>query len=96
MCRGGINIKCEICGKKIDLEQEKKDYPYWLKLMKYWTINASIVGEPNHLRGHRACLQNVDNKIVIPERIVFMCLMRDVQKKMRAKEREDGMDKKED
>jgi len=76
-------VKCDICGKKVDAEQEEKDFPYWWKLMKYWTINAGIVGEANILKGHRACLQNVDSKIVIPERITFVCLMREIKKQMK-------------
>jgi hypothetical protein len=67
-------IICDICGKEVNLEAEKKEYPHMWD--GPWSINAAIVGDVNELKGHRACLQNVDNRVVIPERIKLTMIMR--------------------
>ncbi len=53
-------MKCQICGKKVE-----KD----IKTKKVWGINAAVIGSTIHIKGHKACLQNVDKLIVIPNRM---------------------------
>jgi hypothetical protein len=56
-------MKCMICGKEV---KQVQGSPNW---QKEWTINAAVVGKGVILKGHRECLENVDNLVVIPARI---------------------------
>lgn len=69
-------MKCDICEKEVDKAEEMK-YQFWWKTMDYWMINASVTGHANILKGHRVCLQNVDQQIVIPERIKLIQYLRE-------------------
>lgn len=55
--------KCDICGLEV-----KPDESYFAGT-KRWFINASIVGEPITLEGHKHCMEQVNNLVVIPNRI---------------------------
>ncbi len=56
---------CDICGKLVDDELETS-------LKGGYFINAQCgkSGEPITIRGHKKCLDNVDNKIVTPNRMM--------------------------
>ena len=56
-------MKCDICEKEV---KPTKEYTLF---KDKWTINAAVVGGYIELYGHKTCLQNVDNKVVIPNRI---------------------------
>ena len=49
-----IKYKCNICGK--DCEEE-------------YSCNGAVLGEYIRVKGHKTCVDNVDNYVVIPNRI---------------------------
>jgi hypothetical protein len=80
-------IKCDICGKEVNLEKEIKEYPeYWVNT-KSWSINAAIFhrDEASILHGHRVCLENVNNKVIIPARLHLFTIGRNSKKEIKVK-----------
>lgn len=55
-------MKCDICEREV-----KPDKSYTIK--PYWFINGAILGDYIELRGHRKCLENINAKVVIPNRL---------------------------
>jgi hypothetical protein len=60
------NRKCQICGKELVKPQGGAAY--------FWYINASvnITGMPIVIYGHKTCLENINNLVVLPQRTMFL------------------------
>ena len=54
-------MKCQICLRDV---KSKKLYKG-----DFESINVSVVGKGIQIKGHRTCLKNVNNIIVIPNRL---------------------------
>ena len=63
------NQICEICGRAVS---EKQGDMGWS-----WFINAAIVGGIVELHGHKTCLENVNRRVVIPQRLRLVLLQRE-------------------
>jgi len=50
-------MKCDICGKEV--KEEPKNY----------SCNGAVLGEYIRIRGHKKCVDFVDEFVVIPNRI---------------------------
>lgn len=50
-------IKCVICGRECSGK---------------YSCNGAVLGDYIELKGHKTCIDNVDNLVVIPNRIRFM------------------------
>ncbi len=54
-------MKCQICEKEV---KSKKMYEG-----DFDSINTAVLGVYTQLKGHRVCLKNVNNFVVIPNRL---------------------------
>ena len=52
---------CDICGNEVI---PTKEYTW----KDYWEVNVAIVGADFYLKGHRLCLENVEELVVFPNR----------------------------
>ena len=57
-------IICDICGCEVVVKDEPLGGPE--------QINGAVIGEEITLQGHLVCLKNVDDKVVIPNRIRYI------------------------
>ena len=55
-------IKCSICGKEVEKSDLMPDGDPDM-------INGAVLGEYIEVRGHRACVHNVDRLVVIQNRM---------------------------
>ncbi len=51
---------CNICGKKVEKSQGYSGF--------YYTANGAVVGKYIEMKGHKTCVENVDQLVVIPNR----------------------------
>ncbi len=58
-----MGVNCDICGKKV---KERQGFPEPMTFE--WTINSGIVGPVIPLKGHKVCLENVNDLVVRPNR----------------------------
>jgi len=57
-------MKCNICGKEV------KEEPL------IYSCNGAVLGDYIRVKGHKICVDNVDNLVVIPNRIRLHILTR--------------------
>ena len=51
-------MNCEICGQECVTDLDKK-----------YSCNGAVLGGYIQIKGHKVCVDNVDNKVVIPNRL---------------------------
>ena len=56
-------MKCNICEKETEVKTKVDGHP------DHWSINGSVLGKYIEIQGCEVCLENVNNKIVIPNRL---------------------------
>jgi hypothetical protein len=56
---------CMICGLEV---REVQD----VSATWEWDINGAVIGERIDLKGHKICLENLNNLVVIPNRLRLM------------------------
>jgi hypothetical protein len=56
---------CMICGLEV---REAQD----VSTSWEWAINGAVIGERIGLKGHKICLENLNNLVVIPNRLRLM------------------------
>ena len=76
---------CMICGKEVAGPQGATSR--W-----EWAIDGAVIGERIELRGHKICLENLDNLVVIPNRLrlieIITKLKEELHKLSQAKEKD--------
>lgn len=66
---------CMICGLEV---REAQD----VSTSWEWAINGAVVGEGIDLRGHKICLENLNNLVVIPNRERLMEKIKKMKKEI--------------
>jgi hypothetical protein len=47
---------------------------------KVWFCNGAVLGEYMELKGHKTCINNVDNIVVIPNRIRMVIVANEIDR----------------
>lgn len=58
-------MKCNICGKAVTKAAEKFNG-------ELWVVNGAVLGEYITVEGHKTCCENVNQLVVIPNRLRLM------------------------
>ena len=66
---------CMICGQEV--EEAQVATPRW-----EWTINGAVIGKRIDLSGHKICLENLNNLVVIPNRLRLMEILKRMKEEM--------------
>lgn len=59
--------RCDIYGRKLPKNYFGSDGVAFM-------CNAAVVGDVITIQGHRTCINNVDNKVVLPNRLAVIAL----------------------
>jgi hypothetical protein len=66
---------CMICGQEVGEAQGATSR--W-----EWTINGTLIGKRIDLSGHKICLENLNNLVVIPNRLRLMGIIKKMKEEM--------------
>lgn len=55
-------VVCNICGREVTRKQD----------LEWGSANGAVVGKFIEMRGHKACVDNVDDLVVTPNRLRVM------------------------
>lgn len=61
-------MKCNVCGKEV----KKPEEMFQGKIP--WVVNGAVLGEYITVEGHKTCCENVNQLVVIPNRLRLMAV----------------------
>jgi hypothetical protein len=66
---------CMICG--LEVQEAQGASTNW-----EWAVNGAVIGERIDLRGHKICLENLNNLVMIPNRLRLMEKIRQMKEEI--------------